>query len=175
MAAVESTVSFLVEKLRDMLVEEVILLRGVEDQIEWVETEFRRIECFLKDTDGTPDDNERVKNWRRELRDVAYCAEYAIDIFFLRLNYERRPVGCWGDIRRAVFIFKELATCREVDSEVERIKLKLHSISESRMTYGIECIGRAVRERTRQLLPPQFGGEPDFVGFEEELPDSSRS
>ncbi|KAL6005894.1 hypothetical protein ACLOJK_039939 [Asimina triloba] len=179
MAIVESVVSFLVEWLGDQLIREINLLRDERNQIEWVRREFRRMECFLKDMDiGRVDENDRVKNWRQEVRDSAYRAEDIIDIFFLAIAPLRRH-GFLGTIKRYACICSELMARRELLSEVETIKIDLESITASRARYGFENMGgrgEAIsgggggrssqqNQRERRLTAPHVE-EPDFTGFD---------
>ncbi|RWR76923.1 Disease resistance protein [Cinnamomum micranthum f. kanehirae] len=81
--ASEAVVSFVVGKLGDLLIEEARLLYDVRDQFEWIVGELRRMQCFLKDADAKQKEDERVRNWVKEIRDVSYDAEDVIDTFIL--------------------------------------------------------------------------------------------
>ncbi|KAL5981312.1 hypothetical protein ACLOJK_015367 [Asimina triloba] len=177
MAVATTAVSLLVGKLREELSEDIILLRGARAQMEWVETEFRRMECFLKDADGMEEESETTKNWTQEVRDLAYRAEDAIDIFFLRIEYARQAEGCWGQLKRYVFILNEVAASREVASEVEWMKQRLRSISESRGIYSIPFKRRGGPGEERRLSSPQHhplhgsgeAADDELVGFGKEV------
>ncbi|XP_058078676.1 putative disease resistance protein At1g50180 [Magnolia sinica] len=175
MAVVEFLVEFLLQKLADQLIQEAAFLHGVRDQVEWLEAEFRRIRCFLKDADAKQEGDERVKNWVQDVRDVAYDAEDVIDTFVFKIATMRRR-GFVGRIRRYAFIFNELIGLHKVGSEIERIKNKIRAISESRLTYGIENIGQVAAgtssaglSRQEWRLTSPLSQEPDFVGFEKDL------
>ncbi|GKV51049.1 hypothetical protein SLEP1_g57725, partial [Rubroshorea leprosula] len=47
----DAVVSFLVERLGNLLIEETTLLWSVRDQVQQMQTELKRIQCFLKDAD----------------------------------------------------------------------------------------------------------------------------
>ncbi|XP_058115323.1 putative disease resistance protein At1g50180 [Magnolia sinica] len=171
MSAVESVVKLLLQKLSDQFLQEALFLRGVRDQVEWLEAEFRRMRCFLKDADARQDGDERVKNWLRDVRDVAYDAEDIIDNFTFKIASLRSV----GYIRRCVFFCSELIALYKVGSEIERIKNKIHTISESRSTYGIENIGQGAETSSAGLSLQEWRltspnvEEPDFVGFEKDF------
>ncbi|XP_058115159.1 disease resistance RPP8-like protein 3 [Magnolia sinica] len=169
MAIAESVVELLLQKLVDQLIQEAIFLRGVRDQVEWLEAEFRWMQCFLKDADSNKEGDGRVKNWVQDVKDVAYDAEDLIDTFVFKIaNLKRR--GFVGRIRRYAFIFNELITLHKVGSEIERIKNKIRTISESRSTYGIENISQGVGSSSQDWrLTSPLAQEPDFVGFEKDL------
>ncbi|XP_058109111.1 putative disease resistance protein At1g50180 [Magnolia sinica] len=174
MAFVESVVGFLLQKLTDPIIQEAIFLDGVRDQVEWLEEEFTRMRCFLKDADAKQDSDVRVKNWVRNVRNVAYDAEDAIDIFVFKIAPLRQR-GFLGRIRRYAFIFHDLSALHKLGLEIERIKTKISSISESRLAYGIENIGQGGGTSSSGLslqewrLTSPLAQEPDFVGFEKDL------
>jgi len=63
-----SAVSFAVEKLGQLLVQEINFLREVRGDAEWLRTELSWMESFLKDADTKRRrGDERVKNWVRQV------------------------------------------------------------------------------------------------------------
>ncbi|XP_058114685.1 putative disease resistance protein At1g50180 [Magnolia sinica] len=174
MAIVEFVVTFLLQKLSDQLIQEVIFIHGVRDQVEWLQAEFRRMQCFLKDAAVKQETDERVKNWVRDVRDVAYDAEDIIDNFIFKIE-TLRPRGFVGHISRYAFFCNEWIVLYKVGSDIESIKNKIRSISESRSTYGIENIGQGAGTSSagpslqEWRLTSPLSQEPDFVGFEKDL------
>ncbi|KAL5981716.1 hypothetical protein ACLOJK_015779 [Asimina triloba] len=162
----EAAVSSLVNTLGDQLSQEEnsLSLLGVRDKVEWVETQFRWIQAFLKDAEAKSDKDERVKNWMKEVRNVTYVAEDIIDTFLVEIAPSVQQ-GVSGT-------FVRINARHKLVSEIERMKDKIRSISESRVAYGIEDIRREEGTSTasqscrdRRLLSP-FVEEPDFVGFQ---------
>ncbi|XP_058114506.1 putative disease resistance protein At1g50180 [Magnolia sinica] len=174
MAIVESVVELLLQKIADPIIREAIFLHGVGDQVEWLEAEFKRMQCFLEDADAKQEGDRRVKGWVGNVRDVAYDAEDVIDTFLFKVVTLRRT-GFVGCIKRYACIFNELIARHQVGSKIERIKSKIRKISESRSTYGIENIGQgagtssAGRSHQEWRLTSPLSQETDFVGFEKEL------
>ncbi|XP_058114680.1 putative disease resistance protein At1g50180 isoform X1 [Magnolia sinica] len=174
MTTVEFVVKLLLQKLSDLLIQEAEFLSGVCDQVEWLQAEFRRMQCFLKDADTKQEGDERVKNWGRDVRDVAYDAEDVIDTFVFRTAILKRR-GFVGVVKRWAFIFNKLVARHKLVSEIERIRNKIRAISESRSTYGIENIGQEAEMSSTRLrlqdwkLTSPLDQEPDFVGFEKDL------
>ncbi|KAF2296138.1 hypothetical protein GH714_036327 [Hevea brasiliensis] len=80
---IDAIVSFAIERVADVLAREVSLLRGVRDEVEQLQTKLRGIRCFLKDAESKQDQDERVRNWVAQIRDIAYEAEDVIDTFLL--------------------------------------------------------------------------------------------
>ncbi|XP_058114514.1 putative disease resistance protein At1g50180 isoform X1 [Magnolia sinica] len=170
MSIVESIVKLLLQKLADPILQEAIFLYGVGDQVEWLEAEFKRMQCFLEDADAKQEGDRRVKGWVGDVRDVAYDAEDVIDTILFKVANLRRT-----GIKRYACIFNELKPRHEVGSKIERIKAKIRAISESRSTYGIENIGQGAGTSSSGLslqewrLTSPLSQETDFVGFEKEL------
>lgn len=137
----EAVVTFVVRKLGDLLIQEAQLLYGVYGQFEWIQRELRRMQCFLEEADSKRKEDERVKNWVAEIINVSYRAEDVIDTFILiNQNIRRRRRGFVGSVKRCISIITVLPNCHKVAKEIERIRLKIKDISESRITYGIRDI-----------------------------------
>nr|DAD29028.1 TPA_asm: hypothetical protein HUJ06_030496 [Nelumbo nucifera] len=62
----DSVVSCIVTKLGNLLIQEAVLLSEVKDQVEGLQTELRRMQCFLKDADTNQED-QWVHNWISEI------------------------------------------------------------------------------------------------------------
>ncbi|XP_043717823.1 toMV resistance protein Tm-2(2)-like [Telopea speciosissima] len=172
--ALATVVRSLGELLGKQLFEEASLLYGVKDEVEWIERELRRMQSFLKDAEAKAKDDERIKNWIREVREVACMAEDVVDTF--NLEIEDRGTGRKGcDLRNFISILKKLKTRHKVGKKIQEIRLKIHEISESRSTYGIGNIDTEGQGKNyeRQSLKewrrssPHLE-EPDFVGFKED-------
>ncbi|XP_039118398.1 LOW QUALITY PROTEIN: disease resistance protein RPH8A-like [Dioscorea cayenensis subsp. rotundata] len=173
----EAAVCALVRKLGDLIVQEAINLHGVRGEVEWLERELRRMQCFLKDADAKKNkgDDERVKNWVTEMRDLAFEAEDIIDTFmYLKLRRQQKQPGCIGFMKRYVFILDELVNRHKIHVDVEVIKTKLQELSQSRLLYGIanigETIGTTSHYRSQHVIPilPQLSDDIDMVGFDDE-------
>ncbi|XP_039119075.1 putative disease resistance protein At1g50180 [Dioscorea cayenensis subsp. rotundata] len=141
----ELAVRSVVQKLGNLIVQEAMDLHGVRDQVEWLERELRRMQCFLKDADAKKNkggiDGERVKNWVTEMRDVAFEAEDIIDSYMdLKLRGQQKD-GCIGFLERYMFILVELIGLHKVHVDLKGVKVRMHELSESRTSYGIANIG----------------------------------
>lgn len=119
---VYTSVSLVVEKLCSLLIDEAIFLCEVSEKVKWVGEELKRMQSFLKDADEKQGDDERVKNWVREVRDAAYDAEDVIDTFVFKIDRNHRHIHYISNLRAR----------HEVGMEIERIKQKLCDICNSR-------------------------------------------
>ncbi|XP_039144915.1 disease resistance protein RPP8-like [Dioscorea cayenensis subsp. rotundata] len=171
----EAAVGFVAGKLGNLLSQEAINLYGVRGEMEWLQRELGRMQCFLKDADAKKNkgDDERVKHWVTEMRDLAFDAEDAIDTF-MYYKLRRKHPGSMGFMKRFVFIFHELVSRHKVHVDVEGIKTKLQELSRSREVYGISNIGETIgitsQSRSQNVIPilPQLSDDIDMVGFDDE-------
>ncbi|XP_039119199.1 disease resistance RPP8-like protein 3 [Dioscorea cayenensis subsp. rotundata] len=171
----EAAVSFLVEKLGALIVQEAINLHEGREQVEWLKREMGRMQRFLKDADAKKNngDDERVKGWVTEMRDLAFEAEDIIDTF-MYFKLRRQQPGCMGFMKRFVFIFDELISRHKVHVDVQGIKTRLQELSQNREVYGIsnidETIGTTSQPRSQHVIPilPQLSDDIDMVGFDDE-------
>ena len=179
---VEAVVALAVEKLGGLLIEEfgyAVRRTHVQSEVEWIQRELIRIKCFLKDADVKQKGDDRVKNWVRDIRDVSYQVEDAIDTFIMikstslsrRAGIFKRYVCCFS------FLLNELALQHKLGRDVRRIKVKISDISASRITYGIENIGGGGGEgssyvfeklRERRRSSPRVDDH-DVIGFDEDM------
>ncbi|CAA6670766.1 unnamed protein product [Spirodela intermedia] len=85
-----AVLSDVVKRVGDFLVNEAVFLYEVRDHVEWVTDELRAMECFLKDAELKSKRDERVKNWVRQVREIAYRAEDLVESFVLHAQRRRR-------------------------------------------------------------------------------------
>ncbi|XXG71018.1 hypothetical protein AAC387_Pa07g0367 [Persea americana] len=175
-----AAVTSVATKLGGLLIQEGRFLYGVDDDVEWIHAELRRIQCFLKDADSKQKEDERVKNWVAEITNVSYRAEDVIDTFISSQAARRSRRGFSDWVKRCVCIMGELIceliTRDQVGREIERIKRKINEISRSRETFGIRDIneGRQEASSSGQSLQDRrrFSAmleEPEVVGQQKEI------
>ncbi|CAA6674164.1 unnamed protein product [Spirodela intermedia] len=171
----DAALGYVVQRVGDLLIDEAVFLYSVKDQVEWVKEELQAMECFLKDADSKSKGDERVKNWVRQVREIAYRAEDLVESFVLDADGRRR--------RRKGFI-RTILCCRlpspndiillhQFGDEIEAIRTKIDEINGRRSTYGIQDLGEeprrqidnTVRERRRVVLHATYA---DLVGMDEE-------
>ncbi|CAA7397530.1 unnamed protein product [Spirodela intermedia] len=171
----DAVLGYVVQRVGDLLIDEAVFLYSVKDQVEWLKRELRAMECFLKDADTKSKGDESVKNWVRDVREIAHQAEDLVESYVLDAERKRR--------RRKSFILTTVC-CRlpppndfivlhKFGNEIEAIRAKIDEINGRRSTYGIENLGgeprrqidKTVRERRRVVL---HAPDTDLVGMDEE-------
>ncbi|RWR84250.1 putative disease resistance protein [Cinnamomum micranthum f. kanehirae] len=172
--ASEPVVSFLVERLGDLLIKEAQLLLGVDDKFRWIQRELKSMLCFLKDADSKQKEDPRVKDWVEQIRDVSYEAEDVIETFIYN---QRRRHGFVRRVQRSIFL-SEIRTRYKVAQQIEKIKLNIRDISRRRETYGITNINEGRQEESsssqtlqerRRLFTVLEDSESEVVGLQDEV------
>ncbi|XP_062096565.1 putative disease resistance RPP13-like protein 3 isoform X2 [Humulus lupulus] len=131
----ESVVSFLLEKFSSLLEDEVKLLSGVRDEVVFVKNELDRIRAFLRSADAKEDQDEEIKVWVKQVREVAYDAEDIIDDFLYRFEHTKRH-GFYGYLCKMARGIKNLKARRRIASQLQSIERRVTDISEGRLRYG---------------------------------------
>ncbi|KAG8645006.1 hypothetical protein MANES_10G022500v8 [Manihot esculenta] len=182
---VEAIVTFAIERIADAVVREASSLYGVRQGIEQLQTELKRIRCFLKDADSKQDHDERVRNCIAEIRDIAYEAEDIIDTFILKadtfidLAYDSEDVidtfllkvargrgeGVRGFINKAFFMFTKASYLHSIGTQITSIGSKIEDINKSMQTYGIQLVeGEGSNyERQQRYRRPDPHVEEEYV------------
>ncbi|XP_078169918.1 putative disease resistance RPP13-like protein 3 [Carex rostrata] len=181
----EAVVDFVWQKLgdaltgaiKDALLQEGLSLYSVNDKGEAVQRELERIKSFLRDADSKSSDGgpgeERVRNWVKEVRNVAYSIEDAVDTFQAKvdwINYKEQGFINW--IKRCFKKPMLLPALHTLGSEMDDAQARIKEITESRLALGVISLdnaGKSGRPKPpiRQLIYPELGKmESKVVGFE---------
>ncbi|KAK1352478.1 hypothetical protein POM88_053417 [Heracleum sosnowskyi] len=168
----DAIVSFAVQRLADLLISETKLLYGVRDQINEIQRELKRMQNFLIEADKKQIQDERVRGWVDEIKELAFRTEDAIEIFALQGATNSRFKEA---LRRFACISSQLISRHKVVTEMNDIKAKLANIHQSLTTYGItkgleegETSNSQVNFKTRRISLP-YDVEKDFIGMEKEI------
>ncbi|KAF2318928.1 hypothetical protein GH714_011836 [Hevea brasiliensis] len=151
----EAVVSVAAQKISDLLIQESVFLHGVRDEVQRLQSELKRMQCFLKDADRNQDQDDRVRNWVAEVRDLTYDAEDVIDTFLLKVA-RRRGEGVRGFINRASFKFTKAFLLHETGTQIKSIQAKIEDKSKSMKTYSVKLdVGEASnrQQESRRSYP----------------------
>ncbi|XP_058112957.1 probable disease resistance RPP8-like protein 2 [Magnolia sinica] len=173
----ESAVRFIIQKLNDFLTQEAKFIFGVDKQLRLLRDKLEWMHALLKDVDGKRRENERVKSWVGQVREVAYDAEDIIDNFIFNIEKQRREksAGFMRSVRSSACFIKDIPATREISKNIRDIEKRLNKISSNRSEYGIDNIpacGEASSSSTqsqtwREKRAP-IVEEGDVVGIEDD-------
>ncbi|KAJ3697083.1 hypothetical protein LUZ61_000788 [Rhynchospora tenuis] len=161
----ESVVSYVMAKLGDAYVKEVLHLQGVSDEVEKVSRELSRIQAFLKDADRKRIIDERQNQLVKEVRDLAYRIEDVIDTLLTEVP-EKKP-GKIEAVKRWLTGIIKLPTIHRHANEIKKIDKLIQEIEASRLRYGITKLGEDDKgtQLVRRIMLPDVD-EDGIVGFE---------
>ncbi|KAL0303011.1 UNVERIFIED_CONTAM: Disease resistance protein PIK6-NP [Sesamum radiatum] len=134
----EAAISFAVETLGNLAIQKVAFLQGVEGQVNWLKDELKRMQSFLKDAAEKEADDERIRNWISDIRELAQDAEDVVDAFLLKVENPRRSRGLLG---RCAFFPQHVYHLDRLGQEIESIRVRLLEIDRSRERYRIQDLG----------------------------------
>ncbi|XP_058182918.1 disease resistance protein RPP13-like [Rhododendron vialii] len=179
---VDSVVSFVVDRLGDILIEQVVFFRGVRDDVEWLRGQLQYMLCFLKDAEEKQDIDNRMHKWIKDIRDVAYEAEDIMDNFILKVEAGTpKKMGLKDCFEKYFCICSKHASLIQqanlygIGQEINKLKTKLTQIEQSRVTFGIRSIddtreGSYRMNRIENMLRKErpYKDNEHVVGFKED-------
>ncbi|CAL5434949.1 unnamed protein product [Camellia sinensis] len=180
----QSFVTFVVKKLGELLLQEALNLRGVRPQVEQLQAQLNRMQCFLEAADARPKGGAEeiiIRNCVAEIREASYDAEAAIATFLVKIAFRTsgRSDQFPFALKRYLCIFKECLAFREVRLEINNINTRINKI----LTTGFQTRGilnsagvgessssTSMAEKQRQLMRSYTHiVEDDVVGTEEDV------
>ncbi|GFZ16603.1 hypothetical protein Acr_25g0010120 [Actinidia rufa] len=103
----ESVVFHLLANFAPFLQEEVNLLTGVREEIEYIKDEFERMTAFLRVADAMEERDPDLKVWVKQVRESAYDIADALDLYMLRLGHHHRN-GVRGFLHKVALLGDDL-------------------------------------------------------------------
>ena len=82
----KSVVSFVVGMLGKLLIEEAAFLQRVSQQVNHMQIELKRMQCFLRDADKKQNEDESVQIWFSEIWEAAYDVQDVIETFAFEIS-----------------------------------------------------------------------------------------
>ncbi|KAF7046766.1 hypothetical protein CFC21_055767 [Triticum aestivum] len=136
--ASEATMRSLLGKLGGLLAQEYTLIRGVRSDIQYISDELASMQAFLGDLGSALDDHDRrLKNWMKQIRDMAYDMEDCIDDFAHRLPQDSLSDARCSFIVTIVYEMWTFWPRRDIASKIAELKVRAQYIAERRSRYGV--------------------------------------
>ncbi|EEF30169.1 conserved hypothetical protein [Ricinus communis] len=126
----DGAMNFLLDKITTILLQKASLLGDASDDIEEIKLELESITSFLRDAERRKEMSESVETWVRQVREVAYEAEDIIYEFMHHKSKEPLNNGFIGVIQDVINFPKNITTRHQISSKLQKIKVKVHQISE---------------------------------------------
>ncbi|KAF8394044.1 hypothetical protein HHK36_020246 [Tetracentron sinense] len=168
----ESVISFLVNRLGDLLIQEIIFLHGVHEQLEELQTDMRGMQSFLKAADASAyQGNEQVRNLVNEIKGIAYDSEDVVDTFIFQVASR----GRYGVLKRYASIFNEWIDLYKTGRKIQAIQKRIHAITNRWKTFNIKNIdegeGTSSANQKQQQLRRTYphAEEEDAISLEKDM------
>ncbi|KAK0602812.1 hypothetical protein LWI29_037184 [Acer saccharum] len=176
----EIVVNLVIDKLGPLLVQEIKLLRGLRQEIEYVKEELKSIRFFLKDAEKRSaieelegNNNNGVQLWVAQVREVAYCIEDVLDEFAFTVAQLPHGRGIVGILRKANRSLRKLKLRQNIVNDILEIKKSLAKIQDRRKRYGLDSIQKESDAETRNVtrqggcgVGSYYMEEDQIVGYE---------
>ncbi|CAK7349140.1 unnamed protein product [Dovyalis caffra] len=169
----DGAVSFLLDKLTTILMQNASLLGDARDEIEEIKLELESMKSFLRDAERRKEMSDSVETWVRQVREVAYEVEDIIDEFMHHKYKESLKNGLKGIVKDVVNFPKNITSRHRISSKLEKIKAKVHEVSERSKRYGFDQRDEGVTRNVAGDRWQHYGesavfvDEDDMVGMEE--------
>ncbi|GMI79077.1 RESISTANCE TO PSEUDOMONAS SYRINGAE 3, RESISTANCE TO P. SYRINGAE PV MACULICOLA 1 [Hibiscus trionum] len=146
----EVAVNLVLEKLISFLNEEMQLLRDFHTEVVDIKLELHFISSFLRDADAraaTQENNECVKTWVRNIREVAYSIEDVVDEYMLYVAKHRDDHGFLAFLKKIAGYIWSFKGNREMVSKIQELNRSVHEIGNKRRRLDINFTDRGGSSR----------------------------
>ncbi|KAH7857568.1 hypothetical protein Vadar_014083 [Vaccinium darrowii] len=156
-----------------MLSGEMRLLLNIHTEVASIKAELESIMSFLKDADSRSKlENERAKNWVKQVRALAYQIEDVMDEYILHLaeNQKRRGFICF--LRKLTRSITKLKPQHDIASQIQDIKQIIREIKERADRYGFNSLEHGSSSKAEEKVHDDprvaslFIEEDEVVGIE---------
>ncbi|MCD7447910.1 hypothetical protein HAX54_035841 [Datura stramonium] len=107
----EAVASVVIEKLKDMLSDEIIDKRVIEEALE-------KMQGIIADTDKEQRNSEEYKKWAKECLCSLYYVEDTVESFALGVDRQKKK---WGFLMNRSMVLKNLMVCQKLRRKMKRI------------------------------------------------------
>ncbi|GFZ16604.1 hypothetical protein Acr_25g0010130 [Actinidia rufa] len=130
----ESVVFHLLANFAPFLQEEVNLLTGVRDEIEYIRGEFERMTAFLRVADAMEETDPGLAVWVKQVRESAYDTADALDMHLLRLGHHC-GTGVRGFLRKVALLGDDLRLLTLLDLEGTQLETFPNELAQASAHY----------------------------------------
>ncbi|KAL6595127.1 hypothetical protein ACP70R_048230 [Stipagrostis hirtigluma subsp. patula] len=171
----------LLPKLGELLVGEYNLQKGLTGEIEKLKEELESMNAALREVSRVPADklDELVKIWARDVRDLSYDIEDAVDVFMLRGHGhgqdDTKQFSLKGLIHRTINLFKMAMTNHQIHNVIIDIMNRVKQVSERRKRYKVDDVAaRPITVTIDPRLEAVFRKATELVGIDGPMTDLTK-
>ncbi|KAJ4752208.1 Disease resistance protein (CC-NBS-LRR class) family [Rhynchospora pubera] len=161
-AVLEKLTNFTVDKV----IEKALSFYGISDEVEKLSRELNYIKAFIEDADRKHIVEKRQMQMVKDIIDIAYDIEDAIDIFHSECPEKLKLPGIRGRLGRLPKEISKIPFLYQFQQEIKEIQSRIREINEFRERYEITMLG------TGDKIPPPntelnlIFDDSDVIGFD---------
>ncbi|KAJ3697873.1 hypothetical protein LUZ61_001578 [Rhynchospora tenuis] len=171
----EGLLTAVVRKLTEFAVEKAVgkvkSSFGIREEVEKLSRQLKFIHAFIEDADKKHIVDKRQMEWVKNVMDIAYQIEDAIDIFLLECP--KRLPGLVGRLGWLAKKTTRISFLYKFQKEIKTIHGRIREIEEYRQKYAINTLGQDFGQNTQSHSEPKPKldpiGDPEIVGFVTDL------
>ncbi|XP_075641260.1 disease resistance protein RPM1-like [Castanea sativa] len=142
----EIVVNFVMDKLTTLIQEEVQQLRGVKEEAVWIKDKLEHINALLIAADEMEGRSPGLDALIKQLRDVAYDIEDALDEFRLLTHHPDHESHAF--LTRKFSTIKKFIARHQMAAEIQRINSRIQSISDGHERFQSKTIDAKISVKT---------------------------
>lgn len=129
----ETIFSLMLTQLSTFLNQEGNLLGGLKQEVQHIRDELGHMKAFLKVAEAKEEDDPRIQEWMKQVREVTYDIEDVLDQFVAATAHHRASgfSPCFNRI-------KSLKARHNIAGEIERIRFRIRNMSEAHQRHRLE-------------------------------------
>ncbi|KAJ4791498.1 Disease resistance protein RPP8 [Rhynchospora pubera] len=171
----EVLLTAVVRKLTEFAVEKTVGIQSsfkIREEVEKLSRQLKFIQAFIEDADKKHIVDKRQMEWVKNVMDIAYQIEDAIDIF--HLECPKKLPGITGTLAWLAKRTTQISFLYKFKKEIKAIHDRILEIEEYRQKYAINTLGQDFGGQNTQSHPepkPKLDpiGDPEIVGFVTDL------
>ncbi|PIN07646.1 Apoptotic ATPase [Handroanthus impetiginosus] len=159
----ESAVSFLFDQLSVWLQETQKLLAGFTEEVQLIRGEIGQMRAFLRVADANEESDPQLKEWVRQVREIAYDTEDVLERYMLRFAYHDAH-GFRGYLKKNYASLKNLKARHQIASEIKAIRSRLENALKRQQTFKDIS---SIMNQGSSFTPAWYDGRGDALLLEE--------
>ncbi|XP_044949281.1 uncharacterized protein LOC123398899 isoform X2 [Hordeum vulgare subsp. vulgare] len=158
-------------RLARMLGEEYKLQKGVKDAVRYLHKELESMQTALEKVSQVPVDqvDPLVKLWARDLRDMSYKIQDAIDSYMAHVDSAREPgssTACCVNVKGMLPRSWPCCARHDIATEIERIRIQVEEVSRRRERCKVDGIAAASPAPSDPRMLSLFQDKEKLVGID---------
>ncbi|EOY25256.1 Nbs-lrr resistance protein, putative [Theobroma cacao] len=132
----EKIASFLQNEIASFLQNEIQILQGVPEELEYIRDDLQRMKASLRAADLVEDSDHQLKEWVRQVRDIAYDIEDVIDGFNFH-HADQHGHRIHGFLYHFCCFVKNLEGYHQTADKLRKIRSRIRNVSAWQLNNAI--------------------------------------